>query len=98
MSKKSAAKRTKPLTEREDLEFALSGFREIARQSATDLAANGLVLAGSQGRQKINPNAKIFRDAVKTIESVHKRLRSLEQADKHSAKSGNKEDLSFLDD
>jgi hypothetical protein len=98
MSKKSALKKNKVrTTEREDLELALEGFRDIARQAAADLAANGLVLAGSQGRAKTNQSAKIFRDATKTIESVHKRLRSLEQAEKHGTKSG-ETDLSFLDE
>jgi phage terminase small subunit len=100
MPKKRATKKIEALTEREDLEFALQGFRDIARQSAANLATKGLVQSGSQGREKINPNAKIFRDAVKTIESLRKRLRALEQEEKNTGKSGSgsKEDLSFLDE
>jgi phage terminase small subunit len=86
MPKKPSPKIKKAKTEREDLELALEGFREMARQAATDLATNGLVLTGSQGRTKLNPMAKIFRDAVKTTESLHKRLRTLKKEqpdDKH---------------
>jgi phage terminase small subunit len=96
---KNAKKKSAPTTtEREDLQFALDGFREIARQSAQDLAGKGLILPGSQGRAKVNPTAKIFRDAVRTIESIRKRLRALEQDEKHSGKAGSKTDLSFLDE
>jgi phage terminase small subunit len=86
MPKKPSKKIKKAKTEKEDLELALEGFREMARQAATDLAVNGLVPIGSQGRTKVNPMAKIFRDAVKTTESLHKRLRTLkkEQPDNNS--------------
>jgi hypothetical protein len=79
MSKKQAAKKSKPLTEREYLTLALEGFSEIAKQSSAEIAKKGLVMTGSQGRSKINPNAKIFRDAIKTLESLNKRLRTLER-------------------
>jgi phage terminase small subunit len=79
MPKKANPKIKKAKSEKEDLELALEGFREMARQAATDLAINGLVLTGSQGRTKVNPMAKIFRDAVKTTESLHKRLRTLKK-------------------
>lgn len=79
MPKKAMPKIKKAKTEREDLELALEGFRDMARQAATDLANKGLVLVGSQGRTKVNPLAKIFRDATKTIESLNKRLRTLKK-------------------
>ena len=41
MSKKKTAKKIKALSEREDLEFALNGFRDIARQAAANLASKG---------------------------------------------------------
>lgn len=79
-NKKPATKQT----ERQDLEFALDGFREIAKQAAADLRQSGLVIKGSQGRTKTNQSAKIFRDAVKTIDSLRKRLAGLEKEEQNT--------------
>jgi len=77
--KKTKKKVATKSTEREDLELALSGFRDIAKQAAADMAKTGLVIEGSQGREKTNPSAKLFRDAVKTLASLRKQLAALER-------------------
>lgn len=94
--KKTKKKQAQTLTERQDLEFALEGFRDIARQAAADMGKNGLIISGSQGRKKVNPAAKIFRDAVKTIDSLRKRLLALDKEKQADHSDG--EDLSFLDE
>ncbi len=81
--KKKVAAKT---TEREDIELALSGFRDIAKQAAADMAKTGLVIEGSQGRAKTNPSAKLFRDAVKTLASLRKQLAALEKEEAAAGK------------
>jgi hypothetical protein len=94
--KKTKKKMSVKSTEREDLLLAISGFRDMAKQSAADMAKNGLVIEGSQGRVKTNPTAKLFRDAVKTLASLRKQLAALDKEQKH-ATGGEESDLSFLD-
>jgi phage terminase small subunit len=84
--KKTKKKLATKSTEREDLELALSGFRDIAKQAAADMAKTGLVIEGSQGRVKTNPSAKLFRDAVKTLASLRKQLAALEKEEATAGK------------
>jgi len=84
--KKTKKKVAAKSTEREDLELAISGFRDIAKQAAADLAKTGLVIEGSQGRVKTNQSAKLFRDAVKTLASLRKQLAALEKEEATAGK------------
>lgn len=97
MSKKKTKKQAANTSEREDLELALSGFRDIAKQAATDLAKNGLTLRDNRNRAKVNPSARLFRDAVKTLGALRKQLAALDKETKHPAGSEDA-DLSFLDE
>jgi phage terminase small subunit len=97
MAKKKAKKHAANTSEREDLELALAGFRDIAKQAATDLAKNGLTLKDNRNRTKVNPSARLFRDAVKTLGALRKQLAALDKETRHTGGNENA-DLSFLDE
>jgi phage terminase small subunit len=96
MPKKKAKKPATNTTERDDLLLAIAGFRDMVKQAAADMAKNGLVIEGSQGRSKVNPSAKLFRDAVKTLASLRKQLAAIEKETKTTGEEDS--DLSFLDE